>query len=169
MLLTIFTTILLTISHLHSTLASPVVSEGGVVAGQSPNLPRSLAKRYVPVDQQCSNAVYWVSRACNPAYGDRFWVDSCSGPGVADGQIVSTINGLCKGNTICSPTVREHKDTIECIPRPVVFANSGVAGQQSGVTEVGATVHNNKQYRVSVTLAKTITLAAVSAIIEGKH
>jgi hypothetical protein len=170
MLLSIFTTILLTVSHLHSTLASPVVTEGGIAADQSPNLPRSLAKRYVPLDQQCKYAVHWISRTCNPAFGDQFWIDSCGAYGYPAGEIRSTVHGFCTNNRMCSPTIRENKHTIECLPRPgrpVVVANAGASSQQSGVTVVGDRVHNNRQYTVSVKLATAIKLATVSAILEG--
>src|ERR1700733_7761664 len=76
----IFATIFLTINHFHSTLASPIVSNGGLAAGQSLNLTNSLAKRvYKPPGQLCTKPGDWFSRKCLSHVDDSSWIDTCDG------------------------------------------------------------------------------------------
>jgi len=169
---TFFTTIFLTINHLHSTIASPIVSEEGVVAGQSLNLTHALAKReYVPVDQLCDEPEDWLSRSCFSAQGDRAYVDTCMNEDLDETWML----GRCPVGTICMNTFSpppEYDPTIICMIRPLALAgnpsgnppaNGQVGCQQVSNAGNGAPVER----MVSVELGKAVTAGAISAYIEG--
>jgi len=166
----IFTTIFLTINYLHSTFASPIVSNGDVATGQSLNVTHSLAKRqWAPADQKCTTPAQWQSRVCRPTIGDRAWEDRCRGPNGA--EVIRYVLSLCSDeNTICSNIIYQNMiETIECIPRPVAQSQVPAPNQQTGVSPFGSNYDLNVEHIQSVTLTNDISLASVSALLEGTY
>jgi hypothetical protein len=165
----IFTTIFLTINHLYSTFALPVVLNGDVATGQSLNVTRhSLAKRWYPADQKCATPAQWVSRVCRPTIGDRAWEDRCRGPN--GGEVIRYVLSLCSDpNTICSNQIYQNKETILCIPRPVAQSQVPAPNQQTGVSQFGSIYDLNVEHIQPVTLTNDISLASVSALLEGTY
>jgi len=161
----IFTTIFLTANHLYSTFASPVASEGGVAAGQSLNLTHSLAKRVnIPADQLCRQPSDWVGRMCLYEIDDGAWADRCLG----DDLVKYWRDGHCPPNLICMNKLTDPEViTITCISRPSEASTSG-SNQITGVVPI-TNVNSIRPAEkiVSVAIDKKISLASVSAMIEG--
>jgi hypothetical protein len=161
----IFTTIFLTANHLYSTFASPIASEGSVAAGKSHNLTHSLAKRVTPpADQLCRQPSDWVGRMCLYTVNDRAWADRC----VGDDHVKYWRHGQCPPNLICMNKLGGPELlTITCIGRPSEASTSG-SNQQTGVVPVtNAASIRPAEKVVSVGVDKVISLASVSAMIEG--
>jgi hypothetical protein len=162
-----FTTIFLIINHLHSTVASLVVSKDD--DGQSLNLTHSLAKsNYIPSDQKCSAAAQWQSRTCQPTSSDRTWADKCL---VTFGAMSTTsyVYSSCPLNTMCSNILSpapDYKQTITCIDRPEDVTELPGNGQ-TGVFVVGSDVA--RVHIVPVPVLSVIAQASVSALIEGMY
>jgi hypothetical protein len=165
----IFTTIFLTINYLYSTFASLIVSNGDVATGQSLNVTHLLAKRqWAPADQKCTTPAQWQSRVCRPTIGDRAWEDRCRGP--TGGEVIRYVLSLCSDpNTICSNQIYQNKETILCIPRPVAQSQVPAPNQQTGVSQFGSIYDLNVEHIQSVTLTNDISLASVSALLEGTY
>lgn len=160
----IFTTVFPTINHIYSTFALPMVSK---VAASNATLTQP-AKRdgWAPQDQKCTTAAQWLSRICQPDIGDRVWVDHCTGP--QGGEAICYVYSSCPERTMCSNVIRNYKSTIVCIGRPSIDTVSQT-GQQTGVFSVANTFDLNEEYIESVTLVTSISLASVSAFLEGKY
>ena len=160
-----FTAIFLIVNHLHSTVASLIVSK--VDGGQFLNLTHSLAKRdYVPNDQRCGNASRWRSRQCETKTSDRTWSDQCVSTFGAM-SITTYVLSTCPLNTICSNTLSpapDYKQTIACLDRPD-GVTEGSAGGQTGVIAVGSDV--TRVHTVLVPVLSLLARASVAALIEG--
>jgi hypothetical protein len=161
----IFTTIILTINNPYSTFASPIVSNGSVTTGQSLNT-HLLAKRAPPPDQKCTTPAQWKNRVCRPRIGDRAWEDRCTGP--RGGEVIRYVTGLCPENTICSNVIQNYEELVACIARPRIL-NYVQQNQQTGVAQFGGIAQPNVQYIQSITLVNDISLASVSALLEGTY
>lgn len=159
----IFTAIFLTVNHLYTIFASPIISNGDVAAGQSLNLTHSKIE-YYPPDYLCQKSIEWAFRACVTEIDDRTWGDLCINSTTFDryGRL-----GSCPQNTMCMNICFSSKITIFCIGRPSdVIDLSG--NQQTGVVKIETgTTTVPMDYTVSVPLAKSISAASVSALIEG--
>ena len=108
-----------------------------------------------------------MSRRCLSLLGDRTWQDECLVT-VGDHQITSLVVSLCPVNTICMNDQIEGMLTSLCIPRPAANADPNTPEQQqTGYYPVEGTTAPVQNPAVSVTLAKPIALACVSAMIEG--
>jgi hypothetical protein len=164
----ILTTIVLTISPLHSTFAAPAELNVDVATGQSSNVMHLQRDRWKPDDSTCGADEVWDSRVCRPPIGDRVWEDRCRGP--PRGDIMSYRMRLCPENTICGNVIHEEtRDlTIVCNPRPVQEVVSKT-GEQSGVKQFGGLSNPEVEYIQSVTLTNDILLASVWALLEGKY
>jgi hypothetical protein len=165
----VFTTIFLTVNHLHSTFASPVVSKDNVI--RSLNLTHSLAKRdYVPSDQKCSQPSQWLSRICRPTISDRTWEDKCL---FTLGQMstITYVLSSCDVDKMCMNILTPEpnsKHTIECIDRPSGVTVSGPQ-QQTGVFRVSRALDGPEQHGVPVPVLGAISQASVSAFMEGMY
>jgi hypothetical protein len=160
------------INHLYSTFASPIVSRGGVAAGQSLKLMHSLAKRvYIPPDQLCDNPDDWVSRECVTGLSDLEWEDNCH----TDADVIYLRVGECPEDTMCQNTLvqdendEEPIETISCISRP---RNNNVVApdQQSGVSRLSNTSSGESgpsQRTLSVMVETNLVDATVSGLVEA--
>jgi hypothetical protein len=162
-----FIAIFLIVNHLHSTVASLIVSK--VDGGQSLNLTHSLAKRdYTPNDQRCGDASRWRTRKCRPATSDRTWEDECVT--TFGGMTITTyVLSSCPLNTICSNILSpapDYKQTIACNDRPEGETESSGSGQ-TGVIAVGSVV--TRMHTVLVPVLSRVAQASVSALIEGMY
>ena len=164
----ILTTIVLTISPLHSTIAAPAELNVDVAIGQSSNVMHIQRERWKPDGSTCGADEVWDSRVCRPLIGDRVWEDRCRGP--PRGDIVSYRMRLCPENTICGNIIHEvtRDQTIVCNPRPVQEVVSKT-GEQSGVKQFGGLSNPEVEYIQSVKLTNDILLASVWALLEGKY
>jgi hypothetical protein len=162
----IFATIFLTINYLYSTFASPILSEGGVDAGESLNLVK-----YIPEDQKCDQASQWESRLCVTYNGDRSWLDVCRSNQGGDPHYM--VDGSCRPNTICHPTIIQNADnpepvdTIVCVPRAST-KNVLSPNVQSGVYKV-ENGPGSSQHTISVILETNLPGATVAALMEGTY
>ena len=155
----IFITIFLTINYLYPTFASPIVSSG---------VTHSLVDRWVPEDQKCATPAQWQSRVCRPTIGDRAWEDRCRGPN--GGSVVRYVLSYCSdANTICSNVIYRSAEIILCVPRPVAQSEVPAPNQQTGVSPFGSNYDLNVEHIQSVTLTNDISLASVSALLEGTY
>jgi hypothetical protein len=159
-----FTAIFLIVNHLHSTVASLIVSKDD---DQSLNLAHSLAKRdFVPPDQRCSNPANWVSRRCILGSDDRAWQDECvTRFGAA--TITTYVISSCPVNTMCSNTLSPEPDyrlIIACINRPEGQVERP-PNRQTGVFRVGSDF--TQVHTVLVPVLGLLARATVSALIEG--
>jgi hypothetical protein len=160
-----FTNIFLIVNHLHSTVASLIVSKDD--DGQSLNLTHSLAKRdYYPPDYLCGRASYWRSRTCRSSVNDYAWADKCVA--IFGATIITSYpESICPVNTMCSniwTPPPNPKQTIACIDRPVAVAESSSHGQ-TGVFQVGG----GGVHTVLVPMVSLLAQVSVSALIEGMY
>lgn len=163
-----FTIFSITINHLYSTCASPIVSKG---AGQLLNLTHPLAKCVnIPPDQLCDNPGDWVRRECVTGLSDLEWEDTC----LPDHGSIYWRVGECTDDTMCQNTLtqdlgdEEPVETISCIERP--RNNSQVApDEQSGVYGVSNTSHSSHSRTVSVIVETNLVDATVSGLVEGMY
>jgi hypothetical protein len=162
----IFTSIVLTVNNTYSTFASPIVPNGSVTTGQSLNT-HVLAKRDPPPDQKCSTPAKWKKRICTPIIGVGVWQDQCTSRDNG-GPVVRFVTGLCPLNTMCTNVIQDYEETVVCTVRPVVLINPQ-PNQQTGVAEHGGVGLPNVQYIQSITLLNDISVASVSALLEGTY
>jgi hypothetical protein len=159
-----FTNIFLIVNHLHSTVASLIVSKDD---GQSLNLTYPLGKRaFVPADYLCGNRAFWRSRTCRSSVDDRTWVDKCVAR-YGTTRITSYPESMCPENTICFniwTLAPNPKQTIACIDRPGGVAQSSLNGQ-TGVFQVGG----GGVQTVLVPMLSLLAQVSVSALIEGMY
>lgn len=165
-----FTPIFLTINHLHSTCASPIVPKDGIAAAQSFNLTHSLVKRdYYPPDQLCEDSSGWVRRTCLTVLDDRIWFDYCLKD---DDKPYMKLGIPCPMNTICMNTfgpTPNFDPTILCIERPsALYDNDDY--WQIGVEAVNdENTSDPAEYVVSVDVQQSIRAASVACLIEGMY
>jgi hypothetical protein len=163
-----FATICLTVNHLYSTFASPMVSKGSVVAGQSLNLTHLLEKRVeIPPDQKCRQPSDWIGRRCMIEFGngDDTWADQCLG----DDRVLYWELGTCPPDKMCTNKfILPETITIVCIDRPTGITDRG-ANQQTGVAEVGAGGEPAREHVVSIPVLNPVPGASVSALMEGLY
>jgi hypothetical protein len=174
----IFTAIFLTVNHLYSTLASPMVSNGG---GKSLNLTHSLAKRdYVPPDVLCDHAEEWIGRSCLSIMDDRTWMDTCLTD--EDDERIYIRIGSCLSDQICMNTFvtvvadeeqnLDNYRTIMCISHPfdeVHRTEEKGLKVQSGVYTIDDGGTGPAEHTVPVSIQDPISAASVSALIEGTY
>jgi hypothetical protein len=164
----ILATVFPTFNHIYSTFASPIVE--GLFTTSNATPTHSPAKRvyWTPPDQKCATPAQWDSRRCLPKIGDRAWEDLClsSDPGIAG--VVRYVVTSCAEHTMCSNVITNYRESIVCIGRPSVGTVTET-GQQSGFVSVQNTLDVNQEIIESVTLVTGISLASVSAFLEGKY
>ena len=141
----ILTTIILTISPLHSTFAALAELNVNVATGQLSNVMHLQRDRWKPDNSTCGADEVWDSRVCRPPIGDWVWEDRCRGP--PRGDIVSDRMRLCPENTICGNVIHEEtRDlTIMCNPHPVQEVVSKT-GKQSRVKQFGGLSNPEVEY-----------------------
>lgn len=168
-----FTTIFVTVNHLYSTFASPIVSKGDVATGRSLNQTHSLVKRaYVPNDQKCREPEDWNLRRCVTGGGDRAWEDQC-----IDHDLHEYYGfGSCPEDTMCMFALSPEPDvalTIACVGRPKDKSQSNNnPNSQTGVVSVPNSAFGTGdpvERIVSIPVVKAMSGASVSAFMEGTY
>jgi hypothetical protein len=166
---TIFTTILLiTVNRLYSTFASPMVSKGGL-GDRSLDLAHTPVKRAPPPDQLCEKEDTWKQRMCVTSSNDREWMDVCT-------QHVSDYEynrySTCPLNTMCMNVLGpgpEHVFISICLERPSGLINTGLK-QQMGEYTVSSPISLGPVFRtVEVAISNALSMASVSAYLEGMY
>jgi hypothetical protein len=163
---TIFTAILLTINHVHSTFASPMVSKGGL-GDRSLDLAHTPAKRAAPPDQLCgSEGENWRQRICVTEEDDRAWMDVCFAEKYYFEHSTCPLHTMCMNVLGPGP---EHAFIIICLERPSAMVHTSLE-KQMGVYKVSAGIALVPVRRtVDVRLAMPIDSASVSAYLEGMY
>jgi hypothetical protein len=175
-----FITIFLTVNHLHSTFASPMVSGDTVAASQSLNLTNTVATQpdVVPSDQRCDQSNHWLQRRCTTRQLDQGWMDSCSS--LRGARYFKF--GSCPLGTMCMNTMSPSRNgrldyVIYCLRRPMTPLQdpSGATGApQIAIGQVGVvpvTAHDlvPTERLVPVKVRRTIANATIAALIEGTY
>jgi hypothetical protein len=179
-----FIAIFLTVNHLHSTFASPIVSGDTVAANRSLNLTNTLATRTqpdaVPSDQRCNHSIDWLYRRCTTTLLDQGWVDLCES--ITSGVRYSRF-GSCPLGTMCMNTMSPTANppglhyVIFCLSRPITPKQgpSGAKGApQIAIGQVGVvpiTAYNlvPVEHLVPVKVGRSIANATIAALIEGTY
>jgi hypothetical protein len=165
---TIFTIILLTVNHLYSTFASPVVSKGGL-GDCSLDLAHTPAKQASPPDQLCEEVDVWKERMCVTSSNDREWMDVCIHHVT---EYEYNAYSRCPLDTMCMNVLGpgpEHNFIIVCLERPSAMIHTSLE-KQMGVFKVSAGIALVPVERtVDVRVAMPIDSASVSAYLEGMY
>ena len=174
-----FTTMFLTVNHLYSIVASPLVSEDDVVASDSHNLTHAPTKReYLPPGMLCEPGEIWYARNCFGEELDKVWVDFCWD--TVHGRLKERF-GICPGDSICMnawgpPNPVQPATTIMCFLRPdQEIDNPKTIGQPPPPGQCGVYIVTKSysllpaQHVVSVPITKTITKASVAAYLGGTY
>jgi hypothetical protein len=165
----IITTIFLTVNHLCSTFASPIIESKGSIT-ESLNVTHSLAKRAdIPTDQKCDQDTDWVGRVCLTSVDDRTWEDSC----ITDALVRYSRLGSCLPTEVCMNQLNRPDEILAvCLERPKSDMQY-ISNRQMDKGFMGFYLIKSvadvaeKQHRVSVKIGKDVTDASVAAFLEG--
>jgi hypothetical protein len=179
-----FITVFLTANYLHSTCASPIVSEDTVIDSQLLDLTDTVATQagvLAPPDQLCDRITQWRYRKCISTLLDRAWLDWCY-TGTALGK---TKFGSCPVNTMCMNTLFRRTTrygrsvltrSIYCLSRPktrqespvVSIAVSAMSGQV-GFIPINTFDLSSTSQSVPVKVGSTLANVSITAMIEGAY
>ena len=177
-----FIVIFLTVNHLQSTFASPIVSEDTIDDGQLLELTDTVATQaeaVAPPGQLCDRPLQWRSRRCIASQLDRAWVDRCRRPGENHWYYRF---GSCPADKMCINTLFrrvQHGQSfltrnIYCLGRPKTRIEKPVAlikvpSGQVGVIPINTFDQVFKNPDISVVVESTIGNASITALIEGTY
>jgi hypothetical protein len=163
------TTIFLTVNHLSSTFASPIIESKGSIA-RSLNVTHSLARRAgIPPDQKCAKDTDWVGRICLTSVDDRTWEDSC----VDDNLVRYSRRASCLPTEVCMNQINIPDEILAvCLERPMsdlqYISNRQVERGFMGYRLIKSVYDVAKiQHTVSVKVPNDVNVASVAAFLEG--